>query len=239
MIFRRISTYLLGLAAVVAVLSAQTGNGTINGTITDPTGAVVPGVKLTLTEQQTNISRNAVSSSLGTYYFAEVPPGPYTLVLEQAGFRKWEGTLTLKVGQSAQIDPKLEVGSLSDTVEVTSATPVITTEGMQVADVKDELQIHQLPLNGRNISTLFNLTPGVEGGAAPRTNGLKVGSTEILQDGISLVDRFGGGFERVQPARYSARVPHRNQRIERPLSAPGHRHAGHQERNQSASRFVV
>src|SRR5436309_5514181 len=92
-----------------------------------------------------------------------------------------------------------EVGSLTSTVEVTAVSPVITLEGMQIADVKDELRIHQLPLNGRSVSNLFNLTPGVEGGGAPRTNGMKVGSTEMLLDGLSIVDRFSGGVERVQP----------------------------------------
>jgi hypothetical protein len=97
------------------------------------------------------------------------------------------------------IDPALEVGSIASTVEVTGAAPVITTETTELADVKDSLPIHQLPLNGRDITNLFNLTPGVEGGGSPRVNGSKVGSVEMLQDGISMVDRFGGGIQRVRP----------------------------------------
>src|SRR5947199_9173400 len=93
----------------------------------------------------------------------------------------------------------MEVGKLENTVEVTGAAPVIATQGGQVSDVKDALRIHDLPLNGRQISNLFVLTPGVEGGGNPRTNGMKVGSTEMSIDGISLVDRFGGGMARVQP----------------------------------------
>src|SRR5262249_53813506 len=123
------------------------------------------------------------------------------------GFRRWSGTLQLAVGQTAVVDPTLEVGSVEAAVEVTTVTPVITTEGMQIADVKDELRIHQLPLNGRSVSNLFILTPGVQGSGAPRVedggalrvNGLKGGSAEMLQDGISIVDRFGGGINRVQP----------------------------------------
>src|SRR5205085_6897188 len=88
---------------------------------------------------------------------------------------------------------------LEATVEVTGVASVITMEGMQVADIKDALRIHQLPLNGRSVANLFNLTPGVEGGGTPRTNGMKVGSTEMLVDGSSIVDRFGGGISRVQP----------------------------------------
>ena len=75
----------------------------------------------------------------------------------------------------------------------------IATEGMQVSDVKDSLRIHQLPLNGRFVTNLFDLTAGVEGGGNPRVNGLKVGSADMLLDGVSLVNRFGGGIMQVQP----------------------------------------
>ena len=65
---------------------------------------------------------------------------------------------------------------------------------MEINDVKDALRIRQLPLNGRDVRNLFNLTPGVEGGGVPRVNGMKVGSAEVVLDGISLIDRFGGGL---------------------------------------------
>lgn len=97
------------------------------------------------------------------------------------------------------VDPSLDVGTLGASVEVSGAAPVIETEGMQVSDVKDSARIQQLPLNGRQITNLFDLTPGVEGGANPRVNGLKVGSAEMLLDGISMVSRFGGGIVPVQP----------------------------------------
>ena len=82
---------------------------------------------------------------------------------------------------------------------MTGAVPLVQTESAEVSDIKDYQRIRQLPLNGRNISTLFDLTPGIEGGGNARVNGLKVGSLEITLDGISLVDRFGGGIARVQP----------------------------------------
>ena len=178
---------------------AQTGAGTVKGTVLDPTRSIISGAKVTLTNQDTNISRQTEASGVGLYYFGEIPPGRYTLLVEATGFKKWSGTLVLQVGQTAVIDPALEVGSVETVVEVTDASPVITTEGMQVAGVKDALRIDQLPLNGRSIANLFNLTPGVEGGGNPRVNGLKVGATEMLLDGVSLVDRFGGGISRVQP----------------------------------------
>src|SRR5574337_918944 len=178
---------------------AQTGTGTVSGTVRDVNQAVVPGAAVTITNSETNVSRRAQTSEVGIYYFGALPLGPYKLVVEKEGFKKWEGTLILRVGQNAVVDPTLEVGSLRTVVEVTGAAPTITTSSIEISNVKDYERIRQLPLNGRAISNLFNLTPGVEGGSSARVNGLKVGSLEITLDGISEVDRFGGGFARVQP----------------------------------------
>jgi hypothetical protein len=178
---------------------AQTGAGVVRGAVQDASKAIVPGAKTRLRNLDTNIARDATGSADGIYYFGGIEPGRYELAVEANGFKKWVGTLEVEVGQTVVIDPALEVGSIASTVEVTGAAPVITTETTELADVKDSLQIHQLPLNGRDITNLFNLTPGVEGGGTPRVNGSKVGSVEMLQDGISMVDRFGGGIQRVRP----------------------------------------
>lgn len=191
--------FLLCLAIVAVPLAAQTGAGVIRGTVLDATKAAIPGAKITLTNTATGVVRTVDSSAVGIYYFGAVPPGSYSISVESAGFKKWTGTLTLDVGQTAVVDPTLEIGSVEATVEVTGAAPTITTQGMEVNDVKDALRIQQLPLNGRVVTNLFNLTPGVEGGGNPRVNGMKVGSAEMLLDGISMVDRFGGGVSRVQP----------------------------------------
>lgn len=189
----------LFIALAAMPLAAQTGLGVVRGTTLDATKAAIPGAKVTLLNTETGISRTAQSSAVGIYYFGATPIGRYSLTVEAPGFKKWTGTLMVEAGQTVVVDPVLEVGAVEATVEVTGAAPVITTVGSDVSDVKDQLRIRQLPLNGRFITTLFNLTPGVEGGGSPRVNGMKVGSAEMLLDGISLVDRFGGGMARVQP----------------------------------------
>ena len=186
---------------------AQTGRGTIQGVVRDASKAVVPGAQVVLTNTGTNVSQTGHTNEVGLYYFGALQPGPYTLNVEVTGFKKWEGKLELQVGQNAVVDVSLELGSAEATVEVVGAAPVITTESTEVADIKDSQRIRQLPLNGRLISNLFLLTPGVEGefannrenGNNVRVNGLKVGAAEITVDGISIVDRFGGGIARVQP----------------------------------------
>ncbi len=198
-ITRTLGNLLFCLALAATTLTAQTGLGVVRGTVQDASKAVIPNAKVTLTNTETGLARNSDTNAAGIYYFGGVPIGPYTLVVESSGFKKWEGTLKLQAGQTAVVDPAMEVGSLESTVEVTGAAPVVTTQGAQVSDTKDALRIHNLPLNGRQITNLFDLTPGVEGGGNPRTNGMKVGSTEMLFDGISYVDRYGGGISRVQP----------------------------------------
>src|SRR5258708_29112566 len=192
----------LCLLVILAVAAWwQTGAGIVRGTVTDASGVIVSNAKVTLTHEETNIKRESASSSVGIYYFGELPPGSYKIDVENAGFRRWSGTLRVEVGQTAVVDLTLEVGSVEAAVEVTDVAPVITTEGMQVADVKDELRIHQLPLNGRSVSNLFNLTPGVAGGGAPRVNGLTSACTAMLMDGISIVNRFCGGVNTLQRRR--------------------------------------
>lgn len=189
----------LTLFSICPTVIAQSGYGSVNGTVLDSSGAFIRGAKLLLTNVGTNALREASSSDAGLFVFAEIPPARYRLEVQYPGFEKWQSDFVVQTGQTASLQPKLTVGSVSDTVVVNDAASPITTEGMQIADVKDALQIHQLPLNGRQITNLFDLTAGVEGGGAARTNGLKVGSLEIVQDGVSLVDRFGGGIQRVQP----------------------------------------
>ena len=194
----------LGPVALLAILHtsfglAQSGLGTVRGVVTDATRSVVPNAKITLQGSVTGVTVRTETAALGTYYFGSIRPGPYTVTVEAPGFKRWTGSLTLEVGQIAAVDALLEVGTVDSVVEVSGAAPIIATQGAQVSDVKDALRIQQLPLNGRLVTGLFDLTPGVEGGGNPRVNGMKVGSAEMLLDGISLVDRFGGGIARVQP----------------------------------------
>jgi len=168
--------------------------------VADTSHAIVPGASVVLTKVDTGVSVKTVSSEVGVYYFGAVPIGHYKVVVTKEGFKQWEGTFTLEVGQNAVVDPVLSVGSTSTVVEVTgAAVPIETTNGA-VADVKESNQIRDLPLDGRQVGQLFNLTAGVESGSGgARVNGMKVGSLDINMDGVTMVDRFGGGMVRVQP----------------------------------------
>jgi outer membrane receptor protein involved in Fe transport len=200
MIFRRICRGVtLFVLICVSVMTAQVGQGTIRGTVTDSTQAAIADARVTISNEETNIRWSSSTTSAGIFMVSSLPPGPYSVQVEQPGFKRWSGKLTLQTGQTATLDIRLELGAVETLLEVSSAAPVISLESTEIGDVKGEGLIRQLPLNGRAISNLFNLTPGVEGGPNPRINGSKVGSVEMMLDGISLVDRFGGGMARVQP----------------------------------------
>jgi hypothetical protein len=191
------------LVAVLLLLApsafAQTGLGTVTGTTRDANNAVIRDANVNLTHTATSITRKAITNEDGVYYFGSVPIGAYVLVIDAPGFKKWVSKLSVQVGEQVTLDAVLVVGSPQETVTVTDVAPLVQTESAEVADIKDYQRIRQLPLNGRNISALFDLTPGIEGGGNARVNGLKVGSLEITIDGVSMVDRFGGGIARVQP----------------------------------------
>jgi hypothetical protein len=124
----------------------------------------------------------------------------YRITVNKEGFEEWIGTFNLDVGQNAVINPTLTVGSTKVVVEVNAAAAPIETQSGAVGDVKESAQIRDLPLNGRQIGNLFDLTAGVESGAGgARVNGMKVGALDINMDGVTLVNRFGGGIVSVQP----------------------------------------
>lgn len=191
---------LVGILLSVCLSWAQTGQGTVTGTVTDLSKAAVPNADVTLTNTATGVVTKGQTSNVGIYYFGSVPIGSYTITVSKKGFEQYVGTFTLSVGQNAVVNPTLHVGSTTTVVEVNGAATQLETQSGAVADVKESDQIRDLPLNGRQVGLLFDLTPGVESGSGgARVNGMKVGSLDINLDGATMVDRFGGGMTRVQP----------------------------------------
>ena len=194
-----ITCLLIISGSLAAPLWAQTGVAELSGTVRDSTGGAVPGALVTLIQTETGLVRKAQTTPAGTYFIGNLPRGPYLLEIEKAGFEKREGNLLLVVGQSATADATLSVGKVTQTVQVKSAAAPMNVTNGQIGTLISYTAIQDLPENGRDITNLFNIVPGVESGSSPRTNGMEVGSTGISLDGISEVDRFGGGFVRQEP----------------------------------------
>ena len=158
----RVFVSLLLLAPAAA--AAQVTTADLVGTIRDSSGGVMPGVTVSLTNEATGVTRTVTTGSEGTYIFTSLQPGVYRLAAEISGFRKVERTnVTLQVNQRAQVDLSLEVGLLSETVQIVGEAPLLETQSSVLGTVIEERQVQDLPLNGRNFVQLATLTPGVSG----------------------------------------------------------------------------
>jgi hypothetical protein len=190
---RRLASLLLcALLGVAGRGWAQTGMGTIQGTVKDSSGAMVPGAKVTLVQTQTGQQYITTTNGAGAYLFPSRELGPYQLTVEAPGMESWKSDLTLQAGQTAEVDAALKVGATTTQVTVSAnVTPLVNTTDGTVATVVEHARIEQLPLNGRNVDTLvYQTTPGVEpeGSKVPSVYGVLYGS-DLLQDGALLENR--------------------------------------------------
>ncbi len=154
------------LALPVSRLSYSQGiTGSITGTVTDPSGAVVAGATVTVRDVETNGARVVTTSDAGTYTVTQLLPGHYEVKVDKSGFKTYDQSgITLVIDQVAQINAQLTVGSEAQNIEVTSTGPVIQTEDSSVGQVIDSQSIQNTPLNGRlSVMGLIALSPGVQG----------------------------------------------------------------------------
>ena len=152
---------LLLLIAIVAPVHAQTPSGEISGTVVDSSGLPVPGVTVTLTNQATNVVRVVQTNEVGLYVISAIPPGMYDLKGELTGFRAVERKgVVVQVGSANRLAFTMDVGNLSETLEVVAHSPLIQTENAAISTVIENRAIVELPLNGRNYLQLASLIPG-------------------------------------------------------------------------------
>ncbi len=187
----------LAILAVAAAfpLAAQIGGGSIVGTVKDPTGAAVPDVQVTVHSQETNEERTANTNSDGYYEFPLLPAGHYRLTAVAKGFERIQGEVfELSSGTRPRIDLALQIGSVTETVDVSATAPLINTTTTDLGVVMPRTQINELPLNGRNFQDLVNLQPGVISGPSNSAggrggiafNGSTALGTNILLDGVDM-----------------------------------------------------
>src|SRR5438093_13759547 len=159
---KRIAAYVLtalfGIAVVAPTAGAQSTTAQISGTIKDQSGAVLPGVEVTVTQTATGAKRTAVSNETGNYVLASLPLGPYMLEAALPGFKSYvQSGIVLQVDASPTINIVLEVGQVTDQVEVQSNAALVETHSSGLGTVVDNQRILELPLNGRNVTELVFL----------------------------------------------------------------------------------
>src|SRR5947199_7771249 len=180
-----LSVFFSVLLSVVPAL-AQTQAG-LSGVIHDSSGAVIPGVSVTVTNPATNFVRSAIANEAGVYNLPGLQPGRYNIKVELPGFRTiTQNDVELQVQQSARLDFTLQVGQLSETVEVSGTAALIATENATVGTVIENKRIIEMPLNGRNFLQLVALSPNVSYGFSDSTQATTRQGGQRAQQNISV-----------------------------------------------------
>ncbi|MGB8653214.1 MAG: carboxypeptidase regulatory-like domain-containing protein [Candidatus Acidiferrales bacterium] len=211
-IIRLLSVSILALLFIGGTTAFGQGtSASLTGQVTDSSGAVVPGATVTATSAETNLAQTAAANGDGIYLIAPLRPGHYTLTVESKGFERYsQSGIELFANVAATQNVALKTGSVQQTVTVTENAELINTTTAELGTNVNEAAVTQLPLNGRDPSSLVFLAPGttniLQGGGQPgiqagfsfptetgaSANGGRQGSTEYLLDGVPNMDNYMG-----------------------------------------------
>jgi hypothetical protein len=181
--------------------AAQIQNGQITGTVTDPSGAAVPNAKVTVANQATNLSVTSNTGPTGVYNAKELPVGSYKITVEAPGFKTFtDSNVKLDVGAITHVDVKMTLGEAREVVEVTGQEAIVNTEDSRLTSTIGSAQISNLPLNGRNVFDLMQLSAGAvnvagvdfENGHNTVVNGVREDFNGFLINGVSNKGLSGG-----------------------------------------------
>ena len=183
---------ILALFCFSGTLSAQQVFGSIVGTVTDPTGAAVSGAKITVTDTQKGTQFTTTTNDSGNYTQGQLIPGQYQVTIEASGFQKTiSNPITVQVDQVARFDVAMQVGNVTQEVEVTAAAPLLQSDRADVAQTFDAHQIEELPSVGRNLQAFELLNPGtVPFGWAHASDENPQGSVQMVVNG-QVFDAMG------------------------------------------------
>ena len=175
--------------------SAQSTFGSISGTVTDSSGSAIPDARVTLTSLATAATQTVTTGGDGLYSFVNLNPGDYRMDVQKDGFKHFKREpVTVQVQQAVSIDPVLEIGAVSQTVEVTGETPLLTPTDTSLGQVVDERKTNEIPLNGRNVFALITLSPAAiagGNGSGNATGGSQVGPNPFSWGNYQVGGSFG------------------------------------------------
>jgi hypothetical protein len=204
---RRILQFIIGLiftGLISAAMAFGQATSSITGVVSDPSGAVVPGARVTVTNQATGVTFTQPTNSAGVYNFRALIPGHYMVKVEAQGFETYISKDNILTADRAYgLNVTLKVGRSTQTVTVESAAPMVNTEEGRLSDLVSGSEATQLPLNGRNIYQLMQLIPGAvnsaqvdfeagAGGSSTNINGTRLNFNGYLLDGITNKGLSGG-----------------------------------------------
>ena len=171
------------LSALLSPIYAQVYSGSLTGVVADPSGAVVPGARAVLTDEQKGFSYSATADSDGRFVLRNLPPGKYSLSVTAQGMRPYtQPDITLNVGQNAEVNVHFEVQGTTETVNITATAPLLQTQDASTGQLVNQKFINDLPLTSRSVFNLAQLSPGVS--QAPGGSfGLSAGSVNFISNG--------------------------------------------------------
>lgn len=201
-----LSAAMLILSLTTVRLAAQAVYGNIIGTVTDPSGALVAGAKVTAHNVEQNVSSTTTTNESGNYTLAQLPPGNYEVTVEKSGFNQVkQQNVTVTVGQSTRVDSALKVGQFTQQLVVSAGPTLLETDRAEVDTSLDKRQITQLPVLNRNFTNLTLLVPGAQlntfqhaaaenpqQSTLVNTNGQEFSGTNYLLDGMNNNDTVLG-----------------------------------------------
>src|SRR5437660_5388661 len=180
------------LLGFVRTSYSQTTFASITGTVTDATGAIVPGATITATHGETNIKTSGTSNEEGNYTIAQLKDGNYTVRTEAKGFKSFVAeNVRLVARDLRRVDVKLEVGDVATVVVVSGGATLIETETARISNTKDSLVLNTIPTNSRSLWAVLNLSPGLQGQAGSsvtRFAGSRVNENNWSIDGTTFSD---------------------------------------------------
>ncbi|MBY0503902.1 MAG: carboxypeptidase regulatory-like domain-containing protein [Bryobacteraceae bacterium] len=198
----RLTVRVLLALSLALSLPAQTITASITGSVSDPSGAAIPGGAVIATNTETNVRTNTTVNNEGIYTFPFLRVGKYTVTVEAKGFKKSVvGPFGVEANQIARIDVKLELGDITQTVEVADVGPILQTETQATGDTLSSTKLTSIPLNGRNFASLTLLIPGAVStspgamntaarfqgsGSRPQVNGNREQTNNFILDGVDI-----------------------------------------------------
>ncbi len=212
MSFKQSVVLVVGGFLLTGLLAAQQVNGTITGTVSDASGATLPGAMVRVQSKSTNATRDTVTDNSGNYTIPFIPAGEYSISVQAKGFQSQNvAAVNLQVQQTLRQDFQLKVGDVAESISVDASAAVLQTENAIVGAVIDAAKVVELPLNGRNFVQLAQLIPGVQAGTpgsitvrrgrgsigqtsaafgetAMSANGMRDTANRYLVDGIEFMD---------------------------------------------------
>ncbi len=184
--------------AVAALLPLAAQTSSLQGVVTDLQSAAIADAVVSLINQETSAQRKVLASPVGAYSFPQVPPGTYRVEVQKPGFRTFTSQVRLQINTPATLNVQLEIGQVTETVNVSEEAVAINTQNATIGSPFTEVQVRQLPLQTRNVVELLALQPGVT--STGQVLGAKADQNNVTLDGVDVNDSQGAnGFVAVLP----------------------------------------